>query len=386
MPTLAERLETATSTLEGLVANTTGTGDMVLKNGAVITPASVNGNTISTGTGTLTLGSFTLVIGGNITFSNPGRILAATVNASPANGDIPYFSSGSAASTFSSNAYFRDAASTMTAVGFALVTTASVISPTYGGTGVNNDLYTLTLGGNVSFGATGRNLAATATIAAANAALREEFTEYVFGAADMSAATPSGAGYTGLDSVRNEATTYTTTAGVGNAHASFGAFGLRGLVFGGFAISAVPFAKRIEFSGTSAFITGYLGDANSVSRVYIGGRTAAGTGTITSRAIGWKKAGGSANIFLSVHNGTTETTVDTGFAPTTDTAFSWRITSDGAGNVVMFINGTQVATTSAGPSTTGTGGTPPFQSVEGVAGNATRQAIICTAYRIRIYA
>jgi len=52
----------------------------------------------------------------------------------------------------------------------------------------------------------------------------------------------------------------------------------------------------------------------------------------------------------------------------------------------MFINGTQVATTAAGPSATGTGGTPPFQSIEGVSGNATKQAIVCGAYRIRIYA
>ena len=258
-----------------------------------------------------------------------------------------------------------------------------------GGIGVidgTGTAYTLTLGGNVAFTTIGRTLANAATAKAANAALYEEFTEYLFNAADMASATPTGTGYTSLDAVRNEATTYTTTAGVGNAHASFGSFGLRGLPFSGFPISAVPFSKRMEFSGTTTFISTYLGDANSTSRVYIGGRTSAGTGNVTARAIGWKKAGGSANVFLSVHNGTSETTVDTGFAPTTDTAFSWRITSDGAGNVVMYINGTQVATTAAGPSTTGTGGTPPFQSIEGVSGNTTRQAIVCTAYRIRVYA
>jgi hypothetical protein len=143
MPTLAERLETATTTLEGLVDNTTGTGDMVLKNGAVILPASVNGNTITTGTGTLTLGSYSLVIGGNITFSNPGRILAATINAAPATGDIPYFSSGSAAATFNSNNYFRDAASTMTEVGAAFTTLANPSAITFPRINANNSLSSL---------------------------------------------------------------------------------------------------------------------------------------------------------------------------------------------------------------------------------------------------
>lgn len=334
---------------------------------------SVGGVGIDGGAGILTIGG-NLELGGDL--ESPGsaaslaNLTTNTLKATTSAGVSLQSNNGTGCASYGAGggANFTAAALAVTASSF-----------TVGG-------FTLTPGASITWGSTGRSLSAASTATAANAALYEDFTEYLFNAADMSAATPSGAGYTGLDSVRNEATTYTTTAGVGNAHASFGAFGLRGLVFGGFAISSVPFAKRIEFSGTSSFITGYLGDANSVGRVYIGGRTAAGTGDVTARAIGWRKVGGSANVFLSVHNGTTLTNVDTGFAPTADTAFSWRITSDGSGNVVMFINGTQVATTSAGPSTTGTGGTPPFQSVEGVAGNATRQAIVCTAYRIRIYA
>lgn len=73
MPTQSERLETAIDTLEGLVANRTGTGDMVLKTGPTLvnpilgaaTATTINGLTFTTGTGTLTLGTFTLSVAAN---------------------------------------------------------------------------------------------------------------------------------------------------------------------------------------------------------------------------------------------------------------------------------------------------------------------------------
>jgi hypothetical protein len=127
MPTLAERLVTAIETLESLVANTTGTGDMVLKTGADIAPQSVsfydgtngigisadsiygytagdvvtwslnpatgastvvslNGNAITTGAGTLTLNSYTLTVSGTASISgtNTGDQTSVAGNAGTA--------------------------------------------------------------------------------------------------------------------------------------------------------------------------------------------------------------------------------------------------------------------------------------------------------------
>jgi hypothetical protein len=75
------------------------------------------------------------------------------------------------------------------------------------------------------------------------------------------------------------------------------------------------------------------------------------------RGVGFKVAGGgAAALQLVVTNGTTVTTVASSFTPTLRQVFDWKIYSDGAGNVTLFVNDSQVATTTAGPSTTGSYG------------------------------
>jgi hypothetical protein len=107
--------------------------------------------------------------------------------------------------------------------------------------------------------------------------------------------------------------------------------------------------------GQYAEITsGLNGDANTTARVMIGGRTTLGTGGMlsTENGIGWKVAGGgSAALVLTVSNGTTLTETTSSFTPTLQQVFDWKIYSDGAGNVTLSVNDSQVATSTGGPTT-----------------------------------
>jgi hypothetical protein len=109
------------------------------------------------------------------------------------------------------------------------------------------------------------------------------------------------------------------------------------------------FAKRIWISGRS--LINLPTQANYVCRVSFGKVEASGVGDLAIRGIGWKYTCGTSQVVqLMVHNGTSLTTVNSSFTPT-DVAFSWDIISAGDGNVTLYINGSSVATTSAGPST-----------------------------------
>ena len=111
----------------------------------------------------------------------------------------------------------------------------------------------------------------------------------------------------------------------------------------------VNFAKRIWISGRS--LLNFPNEAVYVARVSFGKAEGTGVGDLAARGIGWKYIAGASNfVQLMVHNGTTLTTVNSSFHPTTS-PFSWDIVSDGSGNVTLYINGSSVATTASGPST-----------------------------------
>ena len=100
--------------------------------------------------------------------------------------------------------------------------------------------------------------------------------------------------------------------------------------------------------------SGFNGDANTTARVMVGGRSSIATGGMVSseNGIGWKVAGGgSAALVLTVSNGTTLTEVTSSFTPTLQQVFDWKIYSDGAGNVTLWVNDSQVATSTGGPTT-----------------------------------
>ena len=122
-------------------------------------------------------------------------------------------------------------------------------------------------------------------------------------------------------------------------------------------------SKKIWMSGRSMIghysLTSYNGSANTFARISLGGYTAIGAGDMSAsiRGIGWRlQGGGSSALELQVSNGSTVTTVTSSFTPVLKECFDWEIYSDGAGNVTLFVNDSQVATTTAGPTGTQTSG------------------------------
>jgi hypothetical protein len=117
----------------------------------------------------------------------------------------------------------------------------------------------------------------------------------------------------------------------------------------------IDFSKKIWLSGKcclalTAGATSYLGDANTMARITLGGYTTVTTGDMTVMGIGFKKVGGvSSNIVLTVHNGTSLTDVTSSKAVAADETIDWVIYSDGTGNVTLYVDGVQIATTSSGP-------------------------------------
>ncbi len=91
-------------------------------------------------------------------------------------------------------------------------------------------------------------------------------------------------------------------------------------------------------------------DQNTVNRVCFGKALGPQLGDITNRGVAMKQVA-NGPLLLQVHNGTTLTTVTSTLTPVTTSSYDIRIVSDGTGNVTMFSNDIQIATTSAGPST-----------------------------------
>ena len=132
--------------------------------------------------------------------------------------------------------------------------------------------------------------------------------------------------------------------------------------------------------GSTDYSTNYNGDANTLCRILLGGRSATfTTGNLTVRGISLYKVGGNSTyVQLQVHNGTTLTTVASSFQPASGEAFSWTIYSDGAGNVTLYINGSSVATTSAGPTGNSTAYHTMYgEQVEATASAAVKQILYC---------
>lgn len=111
-----------------------------------------------------------------------------------------------------------------------------------------------------------------------------------------------------------------------------------------------PFTATFRYSRNAS-----ASDSNSISRVTFGKNTFVG-GDPTVRSIGIRQVASNA-LELIVHNGTTLTAVTTtsSIVPTVSITTDIRITSDGAGNVSLYVNGVLEATTSSAP--TGSAGT-----------------------------
>jgi hypothetical protein len=127
------------------------------------------------------------------------------------------------------------------------------------------------------------------------------------------------------------------------------------------------------------------GDANAFFRIGLGGKNALSAGDIGAavRGIGFKLPGGGASaMILQVSNGTTVTSVTSSFTPTLRQVYDWKIYSDGTGNVTLYINDSQVATTSAGP--TGLQDYGLYYEIADANGTHTKQ-FLCSSFGTKIY-
>ncbi len=140
----------------------------------------------------------------------------------------------------------------------------------------------------------------------------------------------------------------------------------------------INFSNKIVISGTTVFgISGFTGNANTCIYVTLGGYSSNTTGDMTQKGIGIKRVGGTGSaIQLIVHNGTSQTAVSTSSTPATAESVNWTIYSDGTGNVTLYINGSQAATTSAGPTGTNTAGNSVYrEQVECAAGSGANHSL-----------
>jgi hypothetical protein len=121
----------------------------------------------------------------------------------------------------------------------------------------------------------------------------------------------------------------------------------------------------------------YNGDAHSTIRVSVGGKSSVGSGPISvnDAGFGWLVPGVGNALQLQVSKGDSSalTTVTSSFTPVAKQVFDWKMHSDGAGNVTLWINDNVVATTTAGPTTaTAEAYNFYFEMVEQTASTATR--------------
>ena len=116
---------------------------------------------------------------------------------------------------------------------------------------------------------------------------------------------------------------------------------------------SIPLNWNKRFVAQFRFHPRTLGtEANTINRVLFGKANGTTTGELTLRGVGVRQIANGA-LELVVHDGTTFTAVTSSYTPAVNSSTDIRIVSDGAGNVTLFNNDTQIATTSAGPSTAG---------------------------------
>jgi len=108
------------------------------------------------------------------------------------------------------------------------------------------------------------------------------------------------------------------------------------------------FSDKLFMSGRCGTYT--VDDAAKTVMISVGKTLLSGAGSLATKGVGLKHVGGTSTpLLLTVHNGTTLTDVSSSYTPVNLGAFDWEIYSDGAGNVTLTVNGTQVASTALGP-------------------------------------
>jgi hypothetical protein len=422
---LASPTFTGTFTTTGTttsIANSTAAQTIAIGNGATISGAT---KTVNIGTGGLAGSNTTVTIGAaagltNVTFNTNAGTISLGGNALAMTQYVDTSDTSLATTAFvvgqagSATPLVDGTAAVGTSLRYARqdhvhgtdTTRAPLASPTFTGTPT---LPTGTIGTTQSPGDNTTALATTAFVTAAVPALAT-VAQTIVGTSSTTAIAPSVIGAVVSHPELRPLNYFTNTAVSGSGAVTVAAigYGQREMYLGSLAIGraswqyGIPganannmsradwrkldFSKKIWMSGkamvysTTGFGSSYPGDANTFARITLGGYGGAATGDMTVRGIGWKKQGGSAPFFtLTVHNGTIVTDVASTIAPTDNQSIDWLIYSDGTGNVTLYINGTQAATTTAGP----TGITTNFcnayrEQVEAATTPAARQIMECT--------
>jgi len=190
---------------------------------------------------------------------------------------------------------------------------------------------------------------------------------------------------------------YTSRMTMGTAGAASGSF----RVFGGSQIDqswicvSKGYRSYIDFSRVTwcsgrFYTEDTWTDPQLTAAFYFGKANNSADGDLARAGFGWKLSGNATaslrNPVLQVHNGTTLTNVTTSFAIVAQQYFDWDIVSLGNGTVTLYINGTQYATTSAGPTAdTSYSGTSPMIWSEEFISTGTTAAYNATFGRGMLY-
>lgn len=138
----------------------------------------------------------------------------------------------------------------------------------------------------------------------------------------------------------------------------------------------IAWNKPVCLSGTFAASGASVGDANNEFKLFLGPSMLNGNDP-NAAAIGLWKLGGTSTISVMVHNGTTLTKVASAGTYSGTNPIRYLIYSDGAGNVTLYINGTQVATTALGP-------TSAYSNVGQFTASILQNASAATKYYIEL--
>jgi hypothetical protein len=111
--------------------------------------------------------------------------------------------------------------------------------------------------------------------------------------------------------------------------------------------AAIDFSQNLEFGVTGLFAHNYV--ANATTRIMFGGTNGYISGTNVARHVGWR-ADGANNVYATFGDGTNYTEILA--TNTTQTQKWWHIAANN-GSVVWSIDGTQVASTTNGPNSSG---------------------------------
>lgn len=151
----------------------------------------------------------------------------------------------------------------------------------------------------------------------------------------------------------------------------------------------VDWSKPLWFAFRFCYSSGaQLGDTNTVNRVTIG-KTSSYFGDLTGVGFGVKWTAGTTGAFtVMAHNGSALSTSasavtisNTTYFPSTTSSADFMVYSDGAGNITLYCNNVQVATTTGGPSSGTTPG--PRFVFETDNTTSTTTTVTCDYYGIR---